>query len=92
MFDGQEMVKEMFSMNKSYWLNTMEMMSEFQNQTGKMWNTLLDQGLVAQQESKKMLQDWLNRTKQAQEQFAETMANNWKKAEAAFGTAPKTGK
>jgi len=42
MFDGQETIREMFNLNKSHWLNTMEMMSAFQNQTGKMWNTLLD--------------------------------------------------
>jgi len=92
MFEGQDMVRDMFNLNKSYWLNTMEMMSAYQNQTGKMWNTLLEQGVVAQQEGKKMLQDWLNRTKQAQDQFAETMENNWKKAEASFGSIPKTGK
>jgi len=92
MFDGQEMIRDMFNLNKSYWLNTMEMMSAFQNQTGKMWDTLLEQGLVTQHEGKKMLQDWLNRTKQAQDQFTETMENNWKKAEATFGNIPKTGK
>jgi polyhydroxyalkanoate synthesis regulator phasin len=92
MFDGQEMMKEMFNLNKAYWLNTMEMMSAFQNQTGKMCNTLIDQGAVAQQDGKKMLQDWLNRTKQAHDQFTEIMENNWKKAEAAFVTTPKAGK
>ena len=92
MFDGREMVRDMFNLSKSYWLNTMEMMSAYQNQTGKMWNTLLDQGAVGHQEGKKMLQDWLNRTKQAQDQFAETMENNWKKAETVFSTTPKTGK
>jgi len=92
MFDGQETIREMFNLNKSHWLNTMEMMSAFQNQTGKMWNTLLDQGLVGQQEGRKMLQDWLNRTKQAQDQFIGTMEDNWKKAETIFGVMPKTGK
>jgi len=92
MFDGHEMIRDMFNLNKSYWLNTMEMMSAFQNQTGKIWNTLLDQGAVGQQEGKKMLQDWLNRTKQAQDQFAETMEKNWEKAEASFTTTPKAGK
>ena len=92
MFDGQEMIRDMFNLNKSYWLNAMEMMSAYQNQTGKMWDTLLEQGLVTQHEGKKMLQDWLNRTKQAQDQFSETMKDNWKKAETIFGATPKTGK
>lgn len=92
MFDGQEMVRDMFNLNKSYWLNMMEMMSSFHNQTGKICNTLLEQGMGAQQEGKKMLSDWLNQTKQAQEKFAETMEKNWEKAEAAFTTTPKTGK
>jgi polyhydroxyalkanoate synthesis regulator phasin len=92
MFDGQEMSRWISGLNKSYWVNTMEMMSAFHNQTGKMCNTLLEQGMGAQQEGKKMLQDWLNRTKQAQDQFAETMEKNWEKAEASFVTTPKTGK
>jgi len=92
MFDGQEMIRDMFNLNKSYWVNTMEMMSAYHNQTGKIWNTLLEQGMGAQQEGKKMLQDWLNRTKEAQDQFAETMEKNWEKAEASFTTIPKAGK
>jgi len=48
--------------------------------------------LVGQQEGRKMLQDWLNRTKQAQDQFIGTMEDNWKKAETIFGVMPKTGK
>jgi len=92
MFDGQEMVKEIFNLNKNHWLNTMEMMSAFQNQTEKMWNTMQEQGFVVQHEGRKMFQDWLNRTKQAQDQFSETMKDSWKKAETVFGVTPKTGK
>ena len=90
MFDGQEMMKEMFNLNKTYWLNTMEMMMGVQNQTEKMYNTLSEQGMIAQQEGKKMFQDWLHRTKDAQEQFTGTMQDNWKKAEGMFTKTPKT--
>jgi len=92
MFDGHEMIRDMFNLNKSYWVNTMEMMSAYQKQTGKICDTMLEQGLVAQHEGKKMLSDWLNRTNQAQDQFAETMEKNWEKAETVFSATPKTGK
>lgn len=92
MFDQAKIVQEVFALSKNYWATTMEMMSAFQDQNEKMWNILLEQGLVGQQEGGKMLQEWLNRAKQAREQFNRTMEDNWKKAEGAFGATSKTGK
>lgn len=92
MFDQQKVMQEVFNLSKNYWLNTMEMVTTFQNQNEKMWNALIEQGLVSQQEAKKMVQEGLSRWKQARKQFQETMEDNWKKAESAFGAASKTGK
>ena len=92
MFDQAKMGQEVFNLSKNYWMSTMEMMSAFQDQNEKMWNTLLEQGLVNQQEGRKMLQEWLNRAKQAREEFTKTMEDNWKKAENSFGVTSKSGK
>ena len=92
MLDQAKMGQEMFNMAKNYWTSTMEMMTNFQDQNEKMWNNLMEQGLVSQQEGRKMLQEWLTRAKQAREQFNKTMEDNWKKSESAFGNSPKSGK
>jgi len=91
MFDGR-LVQEIVNLNKNYWMTTMEMMKGWQKQNEKMWNALLDQGVVAHQEGRKLLQDWHNQTKQHQEQYNDLMENAWEKAETVFGTTPKTGK
>ena len=92
MFDYAKMAQEVFALSKNYWMTTMGMMANFQDQNEKMWNSLLQQGLVGQEESRKMLEEWLLRAKQAREQFTRTMEDNWKKAEGAFGAASKQGK
>jgi polyhydroxyalkanoate synthesis regulator phasin len=92
MFDQQKIAQEVFNLSKNYWMTTMEMMSAFQDQNEKMWNTLLEQGVISQSEGRKMLQDWLIRAKQAREQFTKTMDDNWKKAESVFGSSQKSGK
>lgn len=92
MFDQQKMFQELFNMSKNYWFNSLDMMTMFQEQNEKMWHTLLDQGLVTQQEGKKTVQEWLTRAKQARENFREATEDNLKKAETVFGGTPKTGK
>jgi len=92
MFDQARMAQEVFNLSKNYWMTTMEMMTNFQDQNEKMWNNLMEQGLVGQQEGRKMLQEWLTKAKQAREQFNRTMEDNWKKAETTFGSTSKAGK
>jgi polyhydroxyalkanoate synthesis regulator phasin len=92
MFDQQKVAQDVFNMTKGFWLTTMQMVSTFQDQNERMWHTLLDQGLVMQQESKKMLQESLTRAKQTREQFTETMEENWKKVESSLTGTAKSGK
>jgi polyhydroxyalkanoate synthesis regulator phasin len=68
------------------------MMASFQEQNEKMWTTLVEQGLVSQQEGKKMLQEWMNRADQARDQLHKMIDDNWKRVESVFGSTPKTGK
>jgi polyhydroxyalkanoate synthesis regulator phasin len=90
--DYSKMAQEFFALSKNYWANTMEMMAMFQTQNEKMLNTLIENGLVSQAEGRKMLQEWLNRSKEAREDFTKTMEDNWKKAEGALGASQKMGK
>jgi CBS domain-containing protein/polyhydroxyalkanoate synthesis regulator phasin len=87
-----EIGREIWNQIKNYQATTMEIISTFQAQSEKMWNALLEQGLVNQQEGKKMLGDWLNTIEQSRKQFQETMENNLKKADGVFGTPPKNQK
>ena len=92
MFDQQRLAQEIFNLSKNYWSTTMGMVSNFQDQNEKMWNNLIEQGVVTQQESKKMLQEWMNRARQAREEFTKTIDDNWKNTERTFSSAPKTVK
>lgn len=92
MFDQYKVAQEVFNMSKTYWEHTMEMMTAFQDQNEQMWTTLMEQGFVAQEQSKKMLNELLIHAKQARAQFSRTMDDNWKQAESVFGTNQKTGK
>jgi len=91
-FDNNQFAKEMYNLSKNYWTTTMEMLSSFQDQNEKMFHTMIDHGLVAQQEGKKMLQEWMSRTRKAQDQFTQTMQDTWEKTGLVFGTTPKSGK
>jgi polyhydroxyalkanoate synthesis regulator phasin len=90
MFDQQKVLADAFNMSKNYWTTTMDMVTNFQSQNEKMWNTLIEQGLVAQTQGQNMLREWLTRSKQAREQYTATMEDNWKKAESAFGGTKNT--
>jgi len=92
MFDQSKAAQEMFNLSKNYWATTMEMLSSFQDQNEKMFHTMLEQGIVAQGEGKKMLQEWMNRARQARDQFQRTMEDNWKRAETVFGSTSKSTK
>jgi len=92
MLDNNRLAQEMFNLSKDYWLTTMNLMTGWQKQNEKMWNNLLEQGVVAQQEGRKMLQEWLNGVRQTQEQYNNLMEDTWEKAGTVFGTTPKTGK
>ncbi|MBI4834802.1 MAG: hypothetical protein HY811_08305 [Planctomycetes bacterium] len=92
MFDPQKIIQEVFKLNKAYWLNSMEMMAAFQDQAMSVVNTMMEQGMVTQQGSRKAFQDWLEKAKEAQEEYAETMKTNLKKAEAMFNPNAKTEK
>jgi len=90
--DQQKAAQELFGLSKNYWTSMINMMSDIQDQNLKVWNNLLEQGLVAQNESKRMLQEWMNRAKSSREEFTRAMEENWKKAEAALSAGQKSNK
>lgn len=92
MLDNIKSAQEIYNLNKNYWMMTTEMMTAWQKQNEKVWNTLLEQGLMNQQDGKKMLQDWLNGIKQTQEKYNKLVEESWSKAETVFNSIPKTSK
>lgn len=91
MYDGK-MIQDVMNLSRNYWMTTMDLMANMQKQNEKMWNILLEQGVATQHEGHKMMQEWLNGTKQAQEHYNKLMENTWEQAEALFGTPSKPGK
>ena len=92
MFDQQKVAQEIYDLHKNYWMTTTDLMTSWQKQNERVWNILLDQGLLTHQEGRKMLQEWLNGVKQTQEKYNTLMEDSWKKAEGAFGNTPKNVK
>lgn len=92
MFDQEKIAKEIYELHKTYWETTTALMSAWQKQNERMWNMMLDQGLLSHQEGRKTLQEWLNGVKQTQEQYNKLVEESWSKAASTFGGSPKTGK
>jgi polyhydroxyalkanoate synthesis regulator phasin len=84
MFDQEKMAQTVFNLAKDYTTTTMQMMKTSMEQYEKTVDTMLKQGLVAQEEGQKLLSDWTNRAKQGQQQYWNLMDENMKKMESFF--------
>lgn len=91
MLDQQKIAREVFNLTKNYCLNAVKMLTTFQEQNEKMWNSLLNEGVIVQQSNQKMLQEWLTHAKQAREHFQKTIEDNIKQVESNLGTG-RSGK
>jgi len=89
MFDQQKMAQTIFNMVKDYSNTTMQVMKTSTEQYEKTFDVMAKQGLFMQEEGQKLLNDWTNKTKQAQQQYWKTMDENMKKMETFFNTQAK---
>jgi len=79
MFDTQKMAQTFFNMAKDYTEATMKTMKASAEMYEKSMDTMIKQGVVAQEEGQKLMSDWMNKAKQGQEQYWTTMEENLKK-------------
>lgn len=72
--------------------NTMRTLGNLQDQGEKMMYTLMDQGVVAHQEGRKVLSEWFSIARNGREDFARMMQENMDKIEGLFVVAPAAEK
>ena len=89
MFDQQKMAQTIFNMVKDYSSTTMQVIKTSTDSYEKTFDAMAKQGLVVQEEGQKLINDWTNKTKQAQQQYWKTMDENMKKMETFFNTQAK---
>ena len=84
MFDQQKMAQTVLNLAKDYTNTTMQVMKTSMEMYEKTLDTLMKQGVVAQEEGQKLLNDWMTRSKQGQQQYCNSMEENMKKMETHF--------
>ncbi|MFH1231793.1 MAG: hypothetical protein V1709_09895 [Planctomycetota bacterium] len=89
MFDQQKVAQTIFNLAKDYTTTTMQIMKTSAEQYEKTFDALAKQGLLIQEESQKLLNDWTNKAKQAQQQYWKLMDENMKKMETFFNPQSK---
>jgi polyhydroxyalkanoate synthesis regulator phasin len=86
MFDQQKIAQTIFNMAKDYTSNTMQMLKNSTEQNEKVFDAMVKQGLVMQTEGQKLLNDWVGKAKQAQQQYWKLMDESLKNMESFFGS------
>jgi len=89
MFDQQKMAQTIFNMVKDYSSTTMQVIKTSTDSYEKTFDAMAKQGLFMQEEGQKLLNDWTNKAKQAQQQYWKTMDENMKKMETFFNHQTK---
>jgi polyhydroxyalkanoate synthesis regulator phasin len=89
MFDQQKYAQTIYNMVQNYTEATAEMLKTLMEQYEKTFDAMIKQGLVMQDEGKKLLTDWTDKAKQAHQQYWKTMDENMKKMENFFNSQTK---
>ena len=79
MFDPQKMAQTFFNLAKDCTEATMKTMKTSAEMYEKSMDVMIKQGMVAQEEGQKLMADAMNKAKQGQQQYWNTMEENLKK-------------
>lgn len=90
MLDPQKMARTFFNLAKDYTETALKTMKTSSEVYEKSLEVMIKQGMVGQSEGQKLLADWMDKAKQGQQQYWDTMADSIKKMEKLFGS--DTGK
>jgi len=78
---------ELVGFMRSSFETTMNTMGTLQDQGEKILSALLDQGVVTQQEGRKVLDEWISMAKKGREDYSKLMRDNLDKFSDFFKTA-----
>lgn len=84
-------VDELVGFMQSSFETTISTLGTLQDQGEKILNTLLDQGVVAQQEGRKVLTDWISMAKKGREDYKKLMSENMNKVSDFFSASQGGG-
>jgi len=82
--DQKVILKQMIDFNKTAFDNTFSTMNMVQEQTEKMFGTMIDQNPWLPEEGKKAIQGWVSTYKQGCDEFKKMADENFSKVEDYF--------
>lgn len=80
---------EVFNFMKTSYLTALGTMTVIQDQAERALNSLIQQGIVFQDEGKKILNEWINTAKKNRAEYQKLVEENLKKVEEFFVRKPK---
>ena len=87
--DQNQMFKQMIDFNKTTFDNSLNAIGMLQEQTEKMFKTMLDQATWLPKEGRKAIDDWMKTYKDGFENFKKNADDNFKKVEDYFASTQK---
>jgi len=84
MFDQEKINQSVFNLAQNYTTTTMQAMRTSMELYEKSLDTMMKQGMVAQEEGRKLLSDWTTQTKQGQKNYWDMMNENLNKMSSFF--------
>lgn len=82
--DPKQLAKQMVDFNKTAFDNSFNTMSTIQDQTEKMFTSMMEQMVFFPEEGKKLVNEWIKTYKKGREDFKAAADENFKKVEAFF--------
>ena len=87
--DQNQMFKQMIDFNKTTFDNSLNAIGMLQEQTEKVFKSMLDQATWLPKEGKKAIDDWMAAYKNGFEKFKKNADDNFKKVEDYFASIKK---
>jgi len=84
--DPKQLAKQMVDFNKTAFDNSFNTMSTIQDQTEKMFTSMMEQMVFFPEEGKKLVNEWIKTYKKGREDFKAAADENFKKVEAFFSS------
>ena len=84
--EPKQIAKQMVDFNKTAFDNAYQAMSVIQDQTEKMFASMMEQTAFFPEEGKKLVMDWIKTYKKGREEFKAAADENFKKVETYFSS------
>jgi polyhydroxyalkanoate synthesis regulator phasin len=84
--DPKELAKQIVNFNKTAFDNSFNTMSTIQDQTEKMFTSMMEQMVFFPEEGKKLVNEWIKTYKKGREDFKAAADENFKKVESFFSS------